>query len=104
MDVSGHNGSHETRGARHDETRNQLQTAAPGAGDRCLLRTTGPCLRRPLARSGGGVMGRLGRFVVRHRRAVILSWFALLIVTATIGSSAFSVLSTDFGAGTSTES
>ena len=58
----------------------------------------------PLARSGGGVMGRLGRFVVRHRRAVILSWLVLLIVTATIGSSAFSVLSTDFGAGTSTES
>jgi uncharacterized membrane protein YdfJ with MMPL/SSD domain len=49
-------------------------------------------------------MARLGRFVVRHRRAVILSWLALLIVTATIGSSAFSVLSTDFGAGTSTES
>ena len=49
-------------------------------------------------------MGRLGRFVVRRRRAVILAWVALLLVTATIGSSAFSVLSTDFGAGTTTES
>jgi RND superfamily putative drug exporter len=55
-------------------------------------------------REQGGVMTRFGRFVVRHRRAVILSWLVLLIVTATIGSSAFSVLSTDFGAGTSTES
>jgi RND superfamily putative drug exporter len=49
-------------------------------------------------------MGRLGRFVVRRRRTVILAWVALLIVTLTIGSSAFSVLSTDFGAGTTTES
>ena len=48
--------------------------------------------------------GRLGRFVVRRRRTVILAWLALLLVTATIGSSAFSVLSTDFGAGTTTES
>ncbi|HEY5873989.1 MAG TPA: MMPL family transporter, partial [Ilumatobacteraceae bacterium] len=49
-------------------------------------------------------MGRLARFVVRRRRTVILSWIVLLIVTAAIGSSAFSVLSTDFGAGSSTES
>jgi putative drug exporter of the RND superfamily len=49
-------------------------------------------------------MGRLGRFVVRRRRSVILAWVALLLVTATVGSSAFSVLSTDFGAGTTTES
>ena len=49
-------------------------------------------------------MGRLGRFVVRRRRAVILAWVVLLIVTGTVGSSAFSVLSTDFGAGTTTES
>ena len=49
-------------------------------------------------------MGRLGSFIVRRRRAVIVAWLALLIVTATIGSSAFSVLSTDFGAGTTTES
>ena len=49
-------------------------------------------------------MRRLGQFVVRRRRAVILSWVALLLVTATIGSAAFSVLSTDFGAGTTTES
>ncbi len=49
-------------------------------------------------------MSRLARFVVRHRRAVILSWIVLLIITATIGSSAFSVLSSEFGAGTSTES
>ena len=49
-------------------------------------------------------MGRLGHFVVRRRRAVILAWVVLLIVTGTVGSSAFSVLSTDFGAGTTTES
>jgi RND superfamily putative drug exporter len=49
-------------------------------------------------------MNRLGRFVVRRRRVVILSWIALLLVTAAIGSSAFSVLSTSFGAGTTTES
>jgi putative drug exporter of the RND superfamily len=49
-------------------------------------------------------MGRLGHFVVRRRRAVILTWVALLLVTGTVGSAAFSVLSTDFGAGTSTES
>ena len=49
-------------------------------------------------------MSRLGRFVVRRRRAVILFWVALLLVTGTIGSSAFSVLSTEFGAGTTTES
>jgi putative drug exporter of the RND superfamily len=50
------------------------------------------------------VTNRLGHVVVRRRRAVILTWVALLLVTATIGSSAFSVLSTDFGAGTTTES
>jgi putative drug exporter of the RND superfamily len=50
------------------------------------------------------VMTRFGRFVVRRRRAVILAWVAALIGTAVIGSSAFSVLSTDFGAGNSTES
>ncbi|HEY6533248.1 MAG TPA: MMPL family transporter, partial [Acidimicrobiales bacterium] len=49
-------------------------------------------------------MGRLARFVVRRRRAVILVWVAVIVVTGTIGSSAFSVLSTDFGAGSSTES
>jgi RND superfamily putative drug exporter len=49
-------------------------------------------------------MSRLARFVVRHRRSVILTWIIVLIVTATIGSSAFSVLSSEFGAGTSTES
>ena len=50
------------------------------------------------------LMVRVGRFVVRRRRAVILTWVALLVVTAAIGSSAFSVLSSDFGAGSSTES
>lgn len=49
-------------------------------------------------------MTRLGRFVVRRRRAVILFWLVLLLGTAVIGSSAFSALSTDFGAGNSTES
>jgi RND superfamily putative drug exporter len=50
------------------------------------------------------VMTRFGRFIVRRRRAVILAWIAALIGTAVVGSSAFSVLSTDFGAGNSTES
>jgi RND superfamily putative drug exporter len=49
-------------------------------------------------------MGRFAAFVVRRRRAVIVFWVVLLLVTATVGSSAFSVLSTDFGAGSSTES
>jgi RND superfamily putative drug exporter len=49
-------------------------------------------------------MTRFGRFVVRRRRAVLLCWLLLLLGTALIGSSAFSVLSTDFGAGNSTES
>ncbi|CAN5751659.1 MMPL family transporter [soil metagenome] len=49
-------------------------------------------------------MTRLGAFVVRRRRAVILFWIVLLVATATVGSSAFSVLSTDFGAGGNTES
>jgi len=49
-------------------------------------------------------MGRLGRFVVRRRRIVIFAWLAVLVLTATIGSSVFSVLSSDFGAGTTTES
>lgn len=50
------------------------------------------------------VMTRFGGFVVRRRRVVILAWVAALIGTAVIDSSAFSVLSTDFGAGNSTES
>jgi RND superfamily putative drug exporter len=49
-------------------------------------------------------MNRLARFVVRRRRAVIISWLLVLIITAVIGSSAFSVLSSEFGAGTATES
>jgi uncharacterized membrane protein YdfJ with MMPL/SSD domain len=35
-------------------------------------------------------MGRLARFVVRRRRAVIGSWVALLLVTATVASATFS--------------
>jgi RND superfamily putative drug exporter len=49
-------------------------------------------------------MGRLGRFVVRRRRTVIVSWVVLLCAMATVGSAAFSVLSSEFGAGSSTES
>jgi putative drug exporter of the RND superfamily len=47
---------------------------------------------------------RLGTFVVRHRRAVIISWAVAVLVGVVIGSAAFSVLSSDFGAGSSTES
>ncbi|MFN0144386.1 MAG: MMPL family transporter, partial [Mycobacterium sp.] len=49
-------------------------------------------------------MSRLARLVVRRRRLVIVAWLALLIATTVVGSSAFSVLSSDFGAGTTTES
>jgi RND superfamily putative drug exporter len=47
---------------------------------------------------------RLGSFVVRHRRAVMGVWLVIIIATATVGSSAFSALSSDFGAGDTTES
>jgi RND superfamily putative drug exporter len=47
---------------------------------------------------------RLGSFVVRRRRAVIITWVLLIVAGATIGSSAFSVLSSEFGAGGATES
>jgi putative drug exporter of the RND superfamily len=50
------------------------------------------------------VMTRFGGMVVRRRRAVIVAWIVVLIGTAVVGSSAFSVLSTEFGAGSSTES
>ena len=48
-------------------------------------------------------MNRLARFVVRRRRTVIVTWIILLIATAAYGSQAFSVLSSEFGAGTVTE-
>src|SRR3954453_22623753 len=51
-----------------------------------------------------GRMTRFGQFVVGRRRTVILPWVAALVGTAAVGSSAFDVLSTDFGAGNSTES
>ena len=47
---------------------------------------------------------RLGRFVVRRRARIVVAWVLLLIVGGTIGSSAFDVLSSDFGAGSTTES
>jgi putative drug exporter of the RND superfamily len=50
------------------------------------------------------MLGRLGEFVVRRRRTVIVTWLVLLVFGATVGSSAFSVLSSDFGAGSATES
>ena len=50
------------------------------------------------------MMSSLASLVVRRRRAVILMWIVLLIGAGTIGSSAFSVLSSSFGAGPSTES
>ena len=49
-------------------------------------------------------MRRIGQLVVRHRRAVIVAWLAFLVATTVVGSSAFSVLSSEFGAGDSTES
>ena len=50
------------------------------------------------------MMSSLASFVVRRRRAVITLWIVLLIGAGTVGSSAFSVLSSSFGAGPSTES
>ncbi len=50
------------------------------------------------------MMSSLASLVVRRRRAVIIVWFVVLIGAGTVGSSAFSVLSSSFGAGPSTES
>jgi len=50
------------------------------------------------------MMSSLASFVVRRRRLVMLVWLAVLVGAGTIGSSAFSVLSSSFGAGPSTES
>ena len=50
------------------------------------------------------MMSTLASLVVRRRRAVIVLWFVVLVVAGAIGSSAFSVLSSSFGAGPSTES
>jgi len=50
------------------------------------------------------MMFSLASLVVRRRRAVITLWIVLLLGAATVGSSAFSVLSSSFGAGASTES
>ena len=50
------------------------------------------------------MMSSLASLVVRRRRVVITVWLAVLIGAGTIGSSAFSVLSSSFGAGPSTES
>jgi RND superfamily putative drug exporter len=50
------------------------------------------------------MMSSLALLVVRRRRAVITIWILLLIGAGTIGSSAFSVLSSNFGAGPGTES
>ena len=57
------------------------------------------------SRQGGDVMmSSLASLVVRRRRTVITLWIALLIGAGAFGSSAFSVLSSSFGAGASTES
>jgi RND superfamily putative drug exporter len=50
------------------------------------------------------MMSSLASFVVRRRRAVIGIWILVLIGAGVVGSAAFSVLSSDFGAGPSTES
>jgi len=49
-------------------------------------------------------MSTLASLVVRRRRTVITLWILLLLAAGTVGSSAFSVLSSSFGAGPSTES
>ena len=50
------------------------------------------------------MMSSLASLVVRRRRAVITIWILLLVGAGVVGSSAFSVLSSSFGAGPSTES
>ncbi len=50
------------------------------------------------------MMTSLASFVVRRRRAVITFWIVLLLAAGTVGSAAFSVLSSSFGAGPGTES
>jgi RND superfamily putative drug exporter len=50
------------------------------------------------------MMSSLASLVVRRHRAVITFWILLLLGAGTVGSSAFSVLSSSFGAGPSTES
>ena len=49
------------------------------------------------------MMSSLASFVVRRRRTVIMIWIALLVAAGVVGSSAFSALSSSFGAGPSTE-
>ena len=49
------------------------------------------------------MMSSLASFVVRRRRAVIGVWALLLVLAGTVGSSAFTALSSTFGAGPSTE-
>ncbi|HMJ74511.1 MAG TPA: MMPL family transporter [Iamia sp.] len=49
------------------------------------------------------MMSSLAALVVRRRRAVILLWIALLVGAGTVGSSAFTVLSSSFGSGSATE-
>ena len=43
------------------------------------------------------MMSSLASFVVHRRRAVITFWIVLLFAAGTVGSSAFSVLSSSFG-------
>ena len=50
------------------------------------------------------MMHALATFVVRHRFIVMGAWAAALVATALYGSAAFDVLSSDFGAGSRTES
>jgi RND superfamily putative drug exporter len=50
------------------------------------------------------MMSSLATLVVRRRRAVIALWIVLLVGAGGVGSSAFSVLSSKFGAGSGTES
>ena len=47
---------------------------------------------------------RLGQFVVRRRVAVVVAWVILILAGGVVGSAAFEVLSSDFGAGSSSES
>ena len=68
------------------------------------MNATTIAVQPPRATAGRDPMSRLGRLVVRRRRVVLLLWAAFLVATAAVGSSAFSVLSSDFGAGSSTES
>lgn len=50
------------------------------------------------------MFAQLGEFVVRRRVAVVIAWVIMILAGGVVGSAAFEVLSSDFGAGEASES